>query len=70
MPTYDYRCQSCGHDFTVMHKISDPAPECPECHGEARKKLCAPAVHGKDSGGKAASVPVSCGMGGCCPHAH
>ena len=29
-----------------MHKISDPAPECPECHGEARKKLCAPAVHG------------------------
>jgi len=46
MPTYDYRCQSCGHEFTVMHKISDPAPECPECRGEARKKLCAPAVHG------------------------
>jgi putative FmdB family regulatory protein len=69
MPTYDYHCQSCGHDFTVLHKISDPAPECPQCHGEARKKLCAPAVLSKGSG-KPAPAPVTCGMGGRCPHAH
>jgi len=70
MPTYDYQCQSCRKDFTVMHKISEAAPPCPECGGEAKKKLCAPAVH---SGGHkaAAANPAAqtCGMNGC-PHRH
>lgn len=47
MPTYDYQCQTCQHAFTAMHKISDPKPACPECGGEARKLLSAPAVGGK-----------------------
>lgn len=68
MPTYEYQCRSCQHEFTVLHKISDPAPPCPECGGEAKKKLSAPAVHG--GGQKAAPNPAhGCGMGGCgCKH--
>lgn len=69
MPTYDYQCQTCKKDFTAMHKISEAAPPCPECGGEAKKKLSAPAVHG--GGHKAAANPAgqSCAMGGC-PHRH
>ena len=74
MPTYDYQCKACSHPFTVMHKISDPAPVCPECGGEAKKLLSAPAIHGR--GGASAEPP--CGMpsfqGGCgsgmCGHKH
>ena len=32
MPTYDYRCQSCGHEFEAFQKISDtPLSKCPVC---------------------------------------
>lgn len=35
MPTYEYRCASCGHEFERFQKISDePVRECPAC-GEA-----------------------------------
>ncbi|WP_162232264.1 FmdB family zinc ribbon protein, partial [Methylogaea oryzae] len=44
MPTYDYRCDACNHDFSAMHKISDAAPPCPQCGGAVRKKVTAPAV--------------------------
>ncbi|RYU60457.1 zinc ribbon domain-containing protein [Methylolobus aquaticus] len=72
MPTYDYRCDSCHHDFTAMHKIADPAPACPNCGGPVQKQLSAPAVHG-GGGVKAASAPSaapahSCGAG--CGHRH
>jgi len=65
MPTYDYQCQSCRHEFTAMRKISEEAPPCPECSGAVKKKLAAPAVHG--GGQKSAPGPQghSCGMGGC-----
>jgi len=38
MPTYEYRCEKCGHEFEARHSISAPALKtCPEdlC---ARKK--------------------------------
>jgi putative FmdB family regulatory protein len=70
MPTYDYQCQTCKHEFTAMHKISEEAPKCPDCGGEVRKKLSAPAVHG--AGAKRESTFTSghgCGMGACgCKH--
>lgn len=69
MPTYDYRCTSCAHEFTAIHKISEPAPECPTCHGAVQKMLSAPALHGSTNT-RTESAPVRCGMGGCCPHAH
>lgn len=33
MPIYEYKCQKCGKELEVMHKVNDPAPaECPACH--------------------------------------
>lgn len=68
MPTYEYQCRSCQHEFTALHKISDPTPPCPECGAEAKKKVSAPAVHGGSQ--KTAPSPAhGCGMGGCgCKH--
>ena len=32
MPTYEYRCPSCGHALDVLHGMTDdPTVECPEC---------------------------------------
>lgn len=40
MPIYEYRCQSCGHQFELMQRFSDaPATECPECKAPQLKKL-------------------------------
>ncbi|MDD2767151.1 MAG: zinc ribbon domain-containing protein [Methylococcus sp.] len=71
MPTYDYACQSCNQDFTVMQKISDPAPVCPHCGSESvNKKLSAPAVHGKAPSRALSNSPGhGCATGGCgCKH--
>lgn len=36
MPTYEYICRACGHEFERFQKITaDPVKDCPEC-GEAR----------------------------------
>ncbi len=35
MPTYEYKCNQCGHQFEAFQKISDdPLTECPQCGGE------------------------------------
>ncbi|MBS1214784.1 MAG: regulatory protein FmdB family [Proteobacteria bacterium] len=69
MPTYDYQCQSCRNEFTVNHKISDPAPQCPNCGGEARKMLSAPAVHGGGRKPEPSFQGHGCGAGTCgCKH--
>jgi putative FmdB family regulatory protein len=32
MPIYEYGCESCGHAFERLQKISDdPIKDCPEC---------------------------------------
>ncbi|MEQ8210826.1 MAG: zinc ribbon domain-containing protein [Lacipirellulaceae bacterium] len=32
MPTYDYECDACGHEFELFQSISDPLKrKCPEC---------------------------------------
>lgn len=40
MPTYDYRCNSCGHEFEKFSpRISDESSiECPQC-GESAERL-------------------------------
>jgi putative FmdB family regulatory protein len=69
MPTYDYRCDHCQHAFSAMHKIADPAPQCPNCGGAVSKQLSAPAVHGGGSAAKAGAAPAApfqgCGSGAC-----
>ena len=38
MPTYEYRCKSCGHEMEVQQAFSDdPLDTCPECQGPLRK---------------------------------
>jgi putative FmdB family regulatory protein len=37
MPTYDYRCDACEHEFEEFQSMSDePLTKCPQC---GRKKL-------------------------------
>lgn len=32
MPTYEYRCRCCGHEFEVQQSIKEEAiAECPRC---------------------------------------
>ncbi len=32
MPTYDYRCNACGHEFELFQSMSAPVKKkCPEC---------------------------------------
>jgi len=38
MPTYEYRCGACGHDFETFQKFSEAAlTVCPQCGGELHK---------------------------------
>ena len=43
MPIYEYRCESCGHEFETIQKISEePLKVCPECEKDALiKKISA-----------------------------
>ena len=52
MPIYEYECQSCGHDFEALQKISDAALEdCPQCgKAELKKKISAAAFRLKGGG--------------------
>ena len=37
MPTYDYACEACGHEFELFQSMTAPVKRtCPEC---GRKKL-------------------------------
>ncbi len=32
MPTYDYQCDACGHEFELFQSISEPVKrKCPDC---------------------------------------
>jgi putative FmdB family regulatory protein len=51
MPTYQYRCRSCGHDTEVVQSFSDPPlTECPKCGGELRKVFAPVGIVFKGSG--------------------
>jgi len=40
MPIYEYSCESCGHEFEAMQKMSeDPLKTCPSCGADHLKKL-------------------------------
>lgn len=51
MALYEYACESCGHRFEIIQKMSDPPLEkCPKCGGPVRKLQSAPAFHLKGTG--------------------
>ena len=38
MPTYDYKCTQCGHDFEMFQSMSEShIKKCPECGGNVRR---------------------------------
>lgn len=40
MPTYDYRCEKCGHGFEAFQSISEPRIEnCPQCDGQVKRLI-------------------------------
>ncbi|WP_295957188.1 FmdB family zinc ribbon protein [Rhodoferax sp.] len=69
MPIYAYKCESCGHAFDVLQKMSDAVlTDCPSCHAAAlQKQVTAAGFQLKGSGwyvtdfrngsGGAAAVP-------------
>jgi putative FmdB family regulatory protein len=51
MPTYGYRCGSCGHQFEISQKMSDePLKTCPKCQGKLSKILYPVGISFKGSG--------------------
>ena len=51
MPNYEYKCNECGHVFSLFQSMKDePIKECPECKGEVRKLFGASGIIFKGSG--------------------
>ena len=43
MPTYDYRCDACGHEFEEFQYIKEsPLKKCPECKKMKLRRLIGP----------------------------
>ncbi len=39
MPTYEYACSSCAHEWEHEQSIKeDPLKECPKCHGQTARR--------------------------------
>ncbi len=40
MPTYEYRCSGCGHEFEQFQPITeDPISECPQCKEKPQRLI-------------------------------
>lgn len=40
MPTYDYECDACGHEFELFQSISEPVKrKCPQCKKPKLRRL-------------------------------
>ena len=51
MPTYQYACTACGHQFDAVQRFSDASlTDCPECAGRLRKVFSSVGIVFKGSG--------------------
>ena len=51
MPTYEYRCVSCEHQFERFQRMSDdPVKECEVCGASVKRLLFPVAIHFKGNG--------------------
>ena len=51
MPTYQYACTECGHEFDTVQSFADASlTECPQCTGKLRKVFNAVGIVFKGSG--------------------
>lgn len=40
MPTYEYKCHYCGHQFEAFQKITDkPIEKCPQCSRSVKRLI-------------------------------
>lgn len=40
MPTYEYECTKCGHEFERFQRMTEsPVKRCPKCKGAVRRKI-------------------------------
>jgi putative FmdB family regulatory protein len=69
MPTYEYRCRSCGESLEIVHSIHGGPPEtCPSCGARdtLRKSFAPPTIVFKGSGWakkERSTRPASSGSG-------
>jgi putative FmdB family regulatory protein len=50
MPTYEYRCTRCKHQFEAVHRVGETVDRCERCGGRVRRVFSAPALIFKGSG--------------------
>lgn len=51
MPTYEYRCEKCSHQFEAVQKITEqPLKRCPNCRGKLERLLFAAGIIFKGDG--------------------
>jgi putative FmdB family regulatory protein len=42
VPTYEYRCKMCGHEFEALQRMSDePLKKCPKCGKPVERMISA-----------------------------
>ena len=39
MPTFDYKCSNCNHEYTYFHLNSNDKNKCPKCASQEAEKL-------------------------------
>lgn len=76
MPFYDFRCQQCGHPFTVratfQEKDAGLHPECPVCQAQETQQVLTAGIFignattNHDRPSPFAGPACGCGTGGCC----
>lgn len=67
MPTYEYRCEACGHGFEAFQQMSDePLDACPSCGGPVRRLPGAGAGFLMKGRTPSSSASVPCGRGQTC----
>jgi len=73
MPTYEYKCQDCGHTFDVFatfkQKEAGLQAACPECHSAETQQVFGSLMFARGDSGSVVPTPAGCGpnMGpGCC----
>ena len=78
MPTYSYKCPTCGHAFDIQQSFTDDSlTDCPNCGGALRKVFSAVGVTFNGSGfyrtdsrtGGAAGTGKDAGSGSSAPAA-
>ncbi|HEX4432002.1 MAG TPA: FmdB family zinc ribbon protein [Frankiaceae bacterium] len=73
MPSYQFRCRTCGDGFVVQRAMAESttaAARCPEGHEDTTRVFTAVAVGGRAGNGgtspSAAPMPAPTAGGGCC----